>query len=166
MNLAPNQCSVWSLHLDKPITQAKPKESSQYDSEGFRLRAACVCVKSEAEDEVLLVSRSKGPGWIIPGGKVEPDERGKPHLSAVREAREEAGVVGTLGRYLGTFDNRERGHRTSVFVLYVKEVEVVWAESGRARQWFSLNEAQALLRENRPIHSAYLDSLKQSKSHF
>lgn len=142
----------------------KPKSSSISDSDGFRLRAACVCVRSTAEEEVLLVSRRSGPGWIIPGGKVEPEELGNPSLSAAREAREEAGVVGTLGRNLGTFENNERGHRTTVFVLYVKEVEADWAESGRDRQWFSIDDAQTLLRVNRPIHSSYLDSLKHSRS--
>ena len=33
-------------------------------------------------------------GWIIPGGKVEPEELKNPSLSAIREAREEAGVIG------------------------------------------------------------------------
>ena len=34
------------------------------------------------------------PGWIIPGGKIEPEEMLNPALSAIREAREEAGVIG------------------------------------------------------------------------
>lgn len=148
----------------KKFEKVKPKSVSINDSDGFRLRAACVCVRSTAEDEVLLVSRRSGPGWIIPGGKVEPHELGTPALSAAREAREEAGVVGTLGRYLGTFENNERGHRTAVFVLYVKEVESDWAESGRDRQWFSIREAQDVLSVNRPIHSSYLDSLIHSRS--
>ena len=29
-------------------------------------------------------------------------------------------ISGTLGRCLGTFENIDRGHRTTVFVLYVK----------------------------------------------
>lgn len=157
--------TVWNHPLSQPISEGKPKSSSINDADGFRLRAACVCVRSEAEDQVLLVTRRRGPGWIIPGGKVEPEEEGNPALSAVREAREEAGVIGTLGRLLGTFDNHERGHRTTVFVLYVKELEVEWAESaGRDRQWFSIREAQDLLSVNRPIHSRYLDSLKLSKT--
>ena len=35
-----------------------------------------------------------GHGWIIPGGKVEPREVNNPSVSAIREAREEGGVVG------------------------------------------------------------------------
>jgi ADP-ribose pyrophosphatase YjhB (NUDIX family) len=47
--------------------------------------------------------------WIIPGGKVKAEE--EPESSAEREALEEAGVVGSLGRCLGVFDNTERRHR-------------------------------------------------------
>jgi len=160
LEAADKDISVWNLGIDKPI---KKRSVSLYDADGFRLRAACVCVRSVAEEEVLLVSRRSGPGWIIPGGKIEPEEMLNPALSAIREAREEAGVIGTLGRFLGTFENKDRGHRTRVFVLYVQELEVDWAESGRERQWFSLSEAQSLLNSNRPIHSNYLDSLIKSK---
>ena len=43
---------------------------------------------------MLLVTG--GHGWIIPGGKVEPMEANNPSVSAIREAREEGGVVGKL----------------------------------------------------------------------
>ena len=40
------------------------------------------------------MSSSGGRGWIIPGGKVDPLEADNPSISAIREAREEGGVVG------------------------------------------------------------------------
>lgn len=53
--------------------------------------------------QVLLVTSSRRPElWIVPGGGVEPDE--EPAVTAVREVLEEAGVIGTLGRCLGTFE--------------------------------------------------------------
>jgi len=151
--------------------KVKPTAPCINDAEGFRLRAACVCVRSREEQEVLLVSSARKSGWIIPGGKVNPEEAGNPAASAMREAREEAGVVGTLGRCLGTFENRERQHRTRVFVLYVDKLEDVWQEStdngslkGRRRQWFALQEAQRLLQENKPIHCNYIEALKQTRT--
>jgi diphosphoinositol-polyphosphate diphosphatase len=42
----------------------------------------------------------------------------------MREAMEEGGVVGKLGRYLGVFDNPERRHRTRVYVLRVSHLLV------------------------------------------
>jgi len=152
-------------------TKGKPPAPSINDSEGFRLRAACVCVRNRGEQEVLLVSSARKSGWIIPGGKVDPEEAGNPAVSAVREAREVAGVVGTLGRCLGTFENRERYHRTRVFVLYVDKLEDVWQESidngtrkGRRRQWFPLPEAIELLKENKPIHCNYIEALRQTRT--
>lgn len=55
--------------------------------------------------QVLLVSSSRRPdSWIVPGGGVEPEE--EPAATALREVREEAGVVGQLGRCLGIFEVR------------------------------------------------------------
>ena len=78
-------------------------------------------IKDSNESEVLLVSSSARPQkWIIPGGKVKPEE--EPETSAAREALEEAGVVGKLGRCLGIFDNMERRHRTRVYILTVEQL--------------------------------------------
>merc|ERR1712226_1666491 len=130
------------------------------------MRAACVCFRSRKEEEVLLVSSLGVNGWIIPGGKVDPKEVDNPSVSAVREAREEAGVIGKLGRCLGVFENTERGHRTRVFVMYVErlESEADWAESTRRRRWFPVREAQELLRVNKPNHAKYLEELGLTRS--
>lgn len=53
--------------------------------------------------QVLLVTSSRRPdSWIVPGGGVEPEE--EPAVTALREVREEAGVLGQLGRCLGIFE--------------------------------------------------------------
>ena len=44
--------------------------------------------------------------WVVPGGGVEPSE--EPSIAASREAREEAGVLGVLGRHLGNFEVNNR----------------------------------------------------------
>ena len=55
--------------------------------------------------------------------------------SAMREALEEGGAIGSLGRYLGTFDNIERRHRTKVFVLYVNRLgKKFWAQNMK-KKW-------------------------------
>uniref|UniRef100_A0A8C0WHG9 diphosphoinositol-polyphosphate diphosphatase n=1 Tax=Castor canadensis TaxID=51338 RepID=A0A8C0WHG9_CASCN len=75
----------------------KPNQTRTYDREGFKKRAACLCFRSELEDEVLLVSSSRYPDqWIVPGGGMEPEE--EPGGAAVREVYEEAGVKGKLVR--------------------------------------------------------------------
>ena len=61
---------------------------------------------------------------------------------------EEAGVRGVLSRSLGQFENLERKHRTSVYVLIVTEELEEWDDSksiGRKRKWFNIEEALDLL---------------------
>jgi len=148
------------------MTKVKiPPEDRIYDRDGYWLRAACVCVKDHSENEVLLISSSRHPDcWIIPGGKMEPKDKSL-EFSAIREALEEGGAIGCLGRCLGTFDNTERRHRTKVFVLYVNRLADEFEEKDvRKRKWYSLEEAQKMLCAFKPIQAKYLVALKQSKS--
>ncbi|XP_066997567.1 diphosphoinositol polyphosphate phosphohydrolase 1 [Anabrus simplex] len=143
------------------MVKEKPNSTRQYDAEGFRRRAACICVKNEEENEVLLVTSSRRPDhWIVPGGGVEPNE--EPKTTAAREVLEEAGVSGVLGRRLGVFENAERKHRTEVYVLLVTEELPEWEDSkvmGRKRKWFTVEDALAQLSQHKPVQLSYLQSL-------
>lgn len=82
----------------------------------------------------------------MPGGGLEPNEES--FQAAARELMEEAGVRGVLSRSLGQFENTERRHRTSVFVVIVTEELDEWDDSksiGRKRKWFQIDEALRLL---------------------
>uniref|UniRef100_A0A8L2Q5G6 diphosphoinositol-polyphosphate diphosphatase n=1 Tax=Rattus norvegicus TaxID=10116 RepID=A0A8L2Q5G6_RAT len=159
----------------------KPNQTRTYDREGFKKRAACLCFRSEQEDEVLLVSSSRYPDqWIVPGGGVEPEE--EPGGAAAREVYEEvrgdclgvlqdgllvlcqAGVKGKLGRLLGIFEqNQDRKHRTYVYVLTVTEILEDWEDSvniGRKREWFKVEDAIKVLQCHKPVHAEYLERLK------
>ncbi|XP_012887809.1 PREDICTED: diphosphoinositol polyphosphate phosphohydrolase 3-alpha [Dipodomys ordii] len=143
--------------------KCKPNQTRTYDPEGFKQRAACLCFRSEREDEVLLVSSSRYPDrWIVPGGGMEPEE--EPGGAAVREVYEEAGVKGKLGRLLGVFEqNQDRKHRTYVYVLTVTELLEDWEDSlsiGRKREWFKIEDAIKILQCHKPVHAAYLEKLK------
>ncbi|XP_072922136.1 diphosphoinositol polyphosphate phosphohydrolase 1-like isoform X1 [Hemitrygon akajei] len=110
------------------MMKIKDNQTRTYDGEGYKKRAACLCFKSDCEEEVLLVSSSRHPDqWIVPGGGMEPDE--EPGNAAVREVYEEAGVKGKLGRLLGIFENRDRKHRTYVYILIVTEILEDWEDS-------------------------------------
>uniref|UniRef100_A0A3Q2TGI7 diphosphoinositol-polyphosphate diphosphatase n=1 Tax=Fundulus heteroclitus TaxID=8078 RepID=A0A3Q2TGI7_FUNHE len=110
------------------MMKLKSNQTRTYDGEGYKKRAACLCFRSESEEEVLLVSSSRHPDkWIVPGGGMEPEE--EPNVAAAREVCEEAGVKGTLGRLVGIFENKERKHRTYVYVLIVTEVLEDWEDS-------------------------------------
>ncbi|XP_059396612.1 diphosphoinositol polyphosphate phosphohydrolase 1-like [Carassius carassius] len=145
------------------MIKLKSKQTRTYDRDGYKQRAACLCFRSEREEEVLLVSSSGHPErWIVPGGGMEPEE--EPSVAAVREVCEEAGVKGTLGRLVGVFENRDRKHRTYVYVLIVTEVLEDWEDSvniGRKREWFKTEDAQRVLQCHKPVQASYFEALQQ-----
>ncbi|XP_017493703.1 PREDICTED: diphosphoinositol polyphosphate phosphohydrolase 1-like, partial [Rhagoletis zephyria] len=132
----------------------KEKQTRTYDRDGYRRRAACLCVRSADESEILLVTSSRMTDhWIVPGGGVEPNEDASE--AAIRETEEEAGVRGVIKRCLGDFEvcdeKRERKHRTSVYVLQVGEELTEWEDcKARLRRWFPLEEALRLLAVHKP----------------
>jgi 8-oxo-dGTP pyrophosphatase MutT (NUDIX family) len=93
--------------------------------------------------EILLITSSKRKRWVIPKGWVEPYLSSA--NSAAKEAREEAGVLGTvITPAIGSYKRHAMGvpYPVEVFLMQV-EVELEnWAEaSWRQRKWLSLSEA-------------------------
>ena len=102
---------------------------------------------------MLVTSRDTGR-WIIPKGW--PTAQEAPHASAEREALEEAGVVGTVGRdSIGTYVYEKRLAGGSVvicevlvFPLEVERQQEDWPEKDERRfQWFSPDDAANAVRE-------------------
>jgi 8-oxo-dGTP pyrophosphatase MutT (NUDIX family) len=99
--------------------------------------------------EVALVTTSRGRGWIVPKGSVDEGER--PRDAAIREAEEEAGLLGVvarkpLGRYVHV--NDERRCLVDVYAMRVTEVLEHWLEDSlRRRRWMRVPDAAACLRE-------------------
>lgn len=95
---------------------------------------------------VLLVTTGSGQ-WGVPKGHVEDGE--EHHEAAVREAKEEAGVVGRVvkprvGEFFYDRDGEE--HRVIVFAMRVEDVKRRWPEQrSRQRVWVTLREAQRLV---------------------
>lgn len=145
------------------MMKLKSNQTRTYDGDGFKKRAACLCFRNDTEQEVLLVSSSRYPDkWIVPGGGMEPEE--EPNIAAVREVCEEAGVKGTLGRLVGIFENRDRKHRTYVYVLIVTEVLEDWEDSvniGRKREWFKIQDAIEVLQCHKPVQATYFTALQE-----
>jgi 8-oxo-dGTP pyrophosphatase MutT (NUDIX family) len=126
----------------KPAT---PTYGRQYAALPFRYRDGL---------EILLISSRETRRWVIPKGW--PMKGRKPHATAAREALEEAGVVGRIGkrsvgtyRYDKTLDN---GAPTpcvvEVFPMMVEGQRNRWREQGqRTTQWFSAEDAAAAVQE-------------------
>jgi 8-oxo-dGTP pyrophosphatase MutT (NUDIX family) len=99
--------------------------------------------------EVALVTKSSGKGWVVPKGSVDDGER--PREAAIREAEEEAGLMGVvprkrLGRYLRVKDNRP--YRVDVYLMRVTDVRENWDEDKfRRRRWMRIPDAASRLQE-------------------
>lgn len=92
--------------------------------------------------EILLITKSSGHGWGIPKGKIEAHLM--PHVSAAKEAFEEAGVIGRSHPInVGTYPTKKGRVSVPTFLLEV-EIELskkVWPEKEkRARLWVDADQ--------------------------
>ncbi|CAF0801862.1 unnamed protein product [Didymodactylos carnosus] len=143
------------------MTREKTNKIRYFDNDGYRQRAACVCIRNDNENEVLLITSHRDEQtWIVPGGGIEKNETALE--AAHREVFEEAGVKGKILRELGVFENCDRKHRTTVYILNVEEETDDWEDKrliGRQRRWFCLNDAYLHLKIHKPSQFCYLDRL-------
>ena len=99
--------------------------------------------------EVALVTTSRGKGWIVPKGWVDDGER--PREAAIREAKEEAGILGVLERKpLGRYHHVHANGacRVDVYLMRVTHVREHWLEEKvRRRRWMRIRDAAACLRK-------------------
>jgi 8-oxo-dGTP pyrophosphatase MutT (NUDIX family) len=132
--------------MPSPKKKASAKRV-QYAALPYRRRA-------DARTQIMLVTSRESGRWVIPKGW--PKKRQSPCASAAREAREEAGVVGEVGRSsIGSYSYKKRLRsgaivtcEVRVFPLKVKRQQKSWPERGeREFQWFSRAKAAKAVRE-------------------
>lgn len=100
--------------------------------------------------EVLLITNRKRQSWVIPKGGVC---KGMSLCdSAIKEAWEEAGVIGEVNsQKIGAYKYRKRGniYRVHLFWLPVEKVFEDWPEARkRERIWLDINLAAIIVKEN------------------
>ena len=107
--------------------------------------------------EVMLITSRDTGRWILPKGWA--DKREAPADAAAREAREEAGIKGSVsrreaGRYFYAKAQRAGPPVPCEVVVYPLEVQKLaasWKEKAeRRRQWFVPETAAGLVREPDP----------------
>jgi len=118
--------------------------------------------------EILLVTSRETQRWIIPKGW--PIKGKKPYAAAAREALEEAGISGKVGKSpIGAYHYPKRLKNGAVLdcTVEVFEMEVLkqrkrWPEQHqRTARWFTIEEAAAAVEE--PELQALIEDFGRAK---
>lgn len=107
---------------------------------------AVVFRSMENQRHFLVVSSSSGKHWVLPKGHIEPGESSD--IAALRELREEAGIIGEIKASLGIqyFKKSEKNVAAQYFL--VEALETVEALEDRTLRWEDLATAMGLLSFN------------------
>lgn len=135
--------------MTRPAAKAKHAERP-----ALRTQYAALPYRDEGELQILLITSRETHRWVIPKGW--PMESRSPWDSAAREALEEAGVEGAIGRVpVGSYlyEKRMAGGvlvpcQVEVFPLKVAHQRKTWREKDqREQRWVSLAEAIEAVKE-------------------
>jgi phosphohistidine phosphatase len=136
----------------------KPRSIQQAAAVPYRLR--------NGRPEFCLVTSIRRGLWQIPKGIIDPGET--PQQTALKEAEEEAGLVGRIeGEPLGRYQYAKWGTTldVTVFLMHVTASEDHWEEASvRERMWCPADEAsRAIQREEvRPMIEAAIERIREN----
>ena len=91
----------------------------------------------------LVISSSDGAHWVFPKGHIEPNE--SPEETALRELREEAGIIGEIVDRLSIQSFEKRRERVFVQYFLIKEIGSCQRKEQRIIRWESQDSALDLL---------------------
>jgi 8-oxo-dGTP pyrophosphatase MutT (NUDIX family) len=121
------------------------KNGGRKPASWYRQSGVLAIRRRNGAPQVLLVTSAGGKRWVIPKGIVEKGY--SPANSAAKEAWEEAGVTGRVGRRMiarYAYEKWQGVCRVLVYRLDVDEVHREWPEAHvRRRAWLAPERAAA-----------------------
>lgn len=104
---------------------------------------AVVFRSSDKQTLYLVVSSSDGANWVLPKGHIERGE--SPAAAALRELKEEAGVLGELLARLSVQHFKKANEEVAVQYFLVRKVDATEAAEMRTLRWEDEQTAVRLL---------------------
>jgi len=99
--------------------------------------------QDQNETLYLIISSSDGVHWVLPKGHIEPNE--SPEETALRELREEAGIVGKIVDKLPIQSFETPQEKVAVQYFLIKELGACHRHEKRLIRWEVLDVALKLL---------------------
>ena len=139
----------------------------QYRYEHMAVTTDCVIFTYEDRHlKVLLVRRGGEPFkgyWAFPGGFLQNNETAKE--GALRELREETGLVASAIGELGVFSDPDRDPRerciTIAYYALVKPSEVIGGDDADEAAWFPTDALPELAFDHKKIFEAAMERLRR-----
>jgi len=99
--------------------------------------------QSQSETLYLIISSSDGAHWVLPEGHIDPNE--SPKEPALRELREEAGIVGKIVDKLSIQFFEIPQEKVAVQYFLIEGLQSCQATENRVMRWEVLDMAHELL---------------------
>ncbi len=129
-----------------------------------QVAAIPVMVNDSGERRVMLMTSRETRRWVIPKGW--PIKGLKSHMAAVREAWEEAGIIGCVAKkpigsyeYLKRLGDQFEPCNVKVFLLAVEQQSATWPEKGQ-REFETVSFREAAERVDEPGLKSLFETLE------